>query len=210
MDFGFRDIASYSPLLAVLIAFLVLPWIAGILLTVLSISSIWLLMALVARASRARRAQPSRHRLHVLPPSSSWSALSRSFVGRFSAAPFGRLLRLNRLSPSQRKSCLHPADNPRHHLPAGFRGAHHLCERCRSPLRIRPLDDDPDAPARLCSSRRIATWPGTVWMNGARRPQHQDTGNPTPHLLGRAKGWLSIRQCQFSKCLCLASSGGTL
>ena len=46
MDFGFRDIATMLPLLSVLIAFLVLPWIAGILLTVLSISSIWLLTAL--------------------------------------------------------------------------------------------------------------------------------------------------------------------
>ena len=45
MDFGFRDIATMLPLLSVLIAFLVLPWIAGILLTVLSISSIWLLTA---------------------------------------------------------------------------------------------------------------------------------------------------------------------
>jgi PAS domain S-box-containing protein len=46
MDFGFQDIAAMLPLLSVLIAFLVLPWIAGILTTLLSISSIWLRTAL--------------------------------------------------------------------------------------------------------------------------------------------------------------------
>ena len=38
--------SCFLPLLAVLIAFLALPWMAGILLTVLSIGSIWLLTAL--------------------------------------------------------------------------------------------------------------------------------------------------------------------
>jgi PAS domain S-box-containing protein len=46
MDFGFRETAAILPLLSALIAFLVLPWIAGILITLLSICSIWLLTAL--------------------------------------------------------------------------------------------------------------------------------------------------------------------
>lgn len=46
MDFGFREIAAMLPLLSVLIAFLILPWIAGIILTVLSNISVWLLAAL--------------------------------------------------------------------------------------------------------------------------------------------------------------------
>src|SRR5271157_3367596 len=46
MDFGIRDIAAILPLLSVLIAFLVLPRIAGILITLLSICSTWLLTAL--------------------------------------------------------------------------------------------------------------------------------------------------------------------
>jgi len=53
MDFGFRDVAAILPLLSVLIAFLVLPWIAGILLTFLSVSSIWLVTALELHGLRA-------------------------------------------------------------------------------------------------------------------------------------------------------------
>ncbi len=46
MDFGFREIAAILPLLSVLIAFLILPRVAGIILTVLSSGSIWLLTVL--------------------------------------------------------------------------------------------------------------------------------------------------------------------
>ena len=46
MSFGFQNIASVFPLLAVLIACLVLPWIAGVLLTVLSFGSLWLYLLL--------------------------------------------------------------------------------------------------------------------------------------------------------------------
>jgi PAS domain S-box-containing protein len=46
MSFGFQNIASVFPLLAVLIACLVLPWIAGVLLTALSIGSLWLYLLL--------------------------------------------------------------------------------------------------------------------------------------------------------------------
>ena len=45
MYFGIRDVAAVIPLFAVLIAFVVLPWQAGFLLTVLSIGSIWLSVA---------------------------------------------------------------------------------------------------------------------------------------------------------------------
>ncbi|MFI5367823.1 MAG: PAS domain S-box protein, partial [Spirochaetia bacterium] len=46
MSFGFQNIASVFPLLAVMIACLVLPWIAGVLLAVLSIGSLWLYLLL--------------------------------------------------------------------------------------------------------------------------------------------------------------------
>jgi PAS domain S-box-containing protein len=46
IDFGFREIAAILPLMAVFVAFLVLPWIAGVVLTLLSICSTWLLTAL--------------------------------------------------------------------------------------------------------------------------------------------------------------------
>ena len=46
VSFGFQNIASVFPLLSVLIACLVSPWIAGVLLTVLSIGSLWLYLLL--------------------------------------------------------------------------------------------------------------------------------------------------------------------
>jgi PAS domain S-box-containing protein len=49
---GFRDVAAILPLLAVLVAFLVLPWYAGTLLAAVSIGSVWLLVALGLRGLR--------------------------------------------------------------------------------------------------------------------------------------------------------------
>jgi len=46
MYFGMRDPTAFIPLFAIQIAFILLPWHAGVLLTVLSISSIWLQVAL--------------------------------------------------------------------------------------------------------------------------------------------------------------------
>ena len=46
MGFGFREIAAILPLMAVFVAFLILPRIAGFVLTLLSIGSTWLLTAL--------------------------------------------------------------------------------------------------------------------------------------------------------------------
>jgi hypothetical protein len=145
-----RESMAIVVLFPALIAFLVLPWRAGLILAVLSISSI-VTLQLRGPGQAYAGSQPDR----ILALAGSMIA-----VGNLSFVVGMRLLRAirqifatQRALSVQRGAGLPPAENTRY-LPARFRGAHHVYQRSRSPLRVRPSQAARHSGVRLHSSGR--------------------------------------------------------